>query len=294
MKTIALCAILCSAALCCAAATLSVALDGSQQYTSIQTAIDASTHGDIVLVYPGRYHENLNFNGKNITLASLELTTGNVNYKYTTIIDGSRNGAVITSINYESNIVIRGFTITNGTGEYSVNYDLTVGGGILVGRMSGQRNVSIINCYVHGNTATLGGGLWISACNLFISGVTIKNNRASVGGGIMFPGVSGAQFNTTYDPVNRCSIYNNIGSSGSDMYYYLVNAVHVVVDTFTVANPWNFYACAIAGNSSIVNPYTFDILNTVHTEVNHDLYVAPWGDNNNSGVSPIRADADNL
>ncbi|MDP3114150.1 MAG: hypothetical protein Q8M98_05160, partial [Candidatus Cloacimonadaceae bacterium] len=95
-------------------------MDGSQQYTSIQTAIDASTHGDIVLVYPGRYHENLNFNGKNITLASLELTTGNVNYKYTTIIDGSRNGAVITSINYESNIVIRGFTITNGTGEYSV------------------------------------------------------------------------------------------------------------------------------------------------------------------------------
>jgi hypothetical protein len=53
-----------------------------------------------------------------------------------------------------------------------------------------------------------------------------------------------------------------------------------------VANPWNFYAPAIPSNPNITNPYTFDILNTVHTEVNHDLYVAPWGDDGNSGISP--------
>jgi hypothetical protein len=60
----------------------------------------------------------------------------------------------------------------------------------------------------------------------------------------------------------------------------------VVVDTFTVANPWNFYATAVTASSSITNPYTFDILHTVHEEVNHNLYVAPWGDNANSGLSP--------
>jgi hypothetical protein len=70
------------------------------------------------------------------------------------------------------------------------------------------------------------------------------------------------------------------------LYYYKVDAVHVVVDTFTVANPWNFYATAVPSNPNITNPYTFDILNTVHTEVNHDLYGAPWGGDGNSGISP--------
>lgn len=35
-----------------------VSLDGTQQYSSIQTAINESVSGDIVLVYPGRYIEN--------------------------------------------------------------------------------------------------------------------------------------------------------------------------------------------------------------------------------------------
>ncbi|MDD3533611.1 MAG: FlgD immunoglobulin-like domain containing protein, partial [Candidatus Cloacimonetes bacterium] len=83
-----------------------------------------------------------------------------------------------------------------------------------------------------------------------------------------------------------CSIYSNYAAFGSDLYFYNVNSVHVVVDTFTVANPWNFYATAIASNPNISNPYTFDILNTVHEEVNHDLYVAPWGDDAHSGLSP--------
>ena len=62
------------------ATILSVALDGSQPYTVIQEAINTSAHGDTVLVYPGRYYENIRFFGKNISLASLELTTGNLDY----------------------------------------------------------------------------------------------------------------------------------------------------------------------------------------------------------------------
>jgi hypothetical protein len=69
------------------------------------------------------------------------------------------------------------------------------------------------------------------------------------------------------------------------MYFYQQNSVAVVVDTFTVANPSNFYAAAVPANSNIENPYTFDILHSVHTEINHDLYVAPWGDDANDGLS---------
>ena len=41
------------------------------EYSTIQLAINASTDGDIVLVEPGTYTENLDFNGKNIVVSSL-------------------------------------------------------------------------------------------------------------------------------------------------------------------------------------------------------------------------------
>ncbi len=267
------------------AATLGVAQDGTQPYTSIQTAIDASTHGDIVLVYPGRYFENVRFNGKNITLGSLELITGNREYIYSTIIDGNQSGPVVSTTIAETNISLRGFTITNGTGVYNEAYDMTLGGGVVVSQMTGQRTFNITNCQITGNRATNGGGFWGGGCYLTLSGVSIHDNYASTGGGIYFSGNITADYNSIYDPDNRCSIFSNYAANGSDLYYYDINSVHVIVDTFTVANPWNFYATAIPGNPSISNPYTFDIQHTVHEELNHDLYVAPWGDDANSGLS---------
>ena len=74
------------------ALTLTVKHDGTGDYTLIQEAITASADGDTVLVYPGRYIENVRFNGKNITLASLEILTGDRDYVYSTIIDGNQNG----------------------------------------------------------------------------------------------------------------------------------------------------------------------------------------------------------
>jgi hypothetical protein len=267
------------------ATVLSVALDGSQPYTSIQTAINASAHTDTVLVYPGRYYENVRFNGRNITLASLELMTGNRDYVYSTMIDANHNGTGIYVNDYETNVTIQGFSVVNGTGYYNSLYDWTSGGGIAIGGMSGQRSARIINCHVTGNRADNGAGVVLSALNAYLSGVSIHHNIGGIGAGIYFAG-SMNQYNTVFDPVNRCSIYNNYAANGSDLYYYNVNSVQVIVDTFTVANPWNFYASAVPQNPNISNPYIFDILNTVHQEVNHDLYVAPWGDDNHSGHSP--------
>ena len=63
---------------------------------TIQEGIDASSDGDIVLIQPGIYLENINFHGKCITLASLFFTTRNTSYISQTAINGSQNGSVCT------------------------------------------------------------------------------------------------------------------------------------------------------------------------------------------------------
>ncbi len=266
------------------AVTLTVKLDGTGDYALIQEAITASADGDTVLVHPGRYIENVRFNGKNITLASLEILTGDRDYVYSTIIDGNHQGVGIYVADNEYSIHIQGFTVINGSGHYNDLYDWYSGGGIAVSKMSGQRQAEIINCHVTENQADNGAGVYLGYCHAYLSGVSIHHNTGGVGSGIYFAG-SQNQYNTTFDPNNRCNIYSNYAAFGSDLYFYNVNSVHVVVDTFTVANPWNFYATAVAASPSITNPYTFDILHTVHQEVNHDLYVAPWGNDANSGLS---------
>ena len=52
--------------------THTVKLDGSGDFTSIQAALNASIQGDTVLVYPGRYFENVVIQTNGISLISLE------------------------------------------------------------------------------------------------------------------------------------------------------------------------------------------------------------------------------
>lgn len=71
------------------ATTHTISLDGSADFTAIQDGIDASSNGDTVLVYPGTYYENITYNGKNIKVASLYLTTQIDSFINATIIDGN-------------------------------------------------------------------------------------------------------------------------------------------------------------------------------------------------------------
>jgi len=87
-------------------------------YPTIQQGINASVDGDTVLVQPGTYYENINFNGHNIVLGSLFLTTGNTSYIEQTVIDGNNQwDAVVTFwTGNDSTAAIIGFTIQNGLG----------------------------------------------------------------------------------------------------------------------------------------------------------------------------------
>ncbi|HHE40751.1 MAG TPA: hypothetical protein ENL10_04540, partial [Candidatus Cloacimonetes bacterium] len=144
-------------------ATIIVDIHGGGEYANIQNGIDSSQNGDTVLVYPGTYVENIDFNGKNIVLASLELITGNESYIDSTIIDGGKQSSCIRLHNSEQNAVIQGFSITNGIGFDHINSGAgRPGGGIAINTPYGDPQIfcKIINCNIFKNKATGGGGIY--------------------------------------------------------------------------------------------------------------------------------------
>ncbi len=124
-------------------------------YPTIQSAINAANNGDTVLVGPGTYVENINFNGKAITVTSSD---GPV----TTIVDGNHNGTVVTFNHSETAAaVLSGFTIRNGfqSGGF--------GGGISISSASPTISSNVIT----GNHAIYGIGIYV-----YDGSSTIKNN----------------------------------------------------------------------------------------------------------------------
>lgn len=150
-------------------------------YPTIQQGIDASSDGDTVLVQPGTYVENINFNGHNIVLGSLFLTTGDTTYISRTIIDGDSSGSVVTFEYVEdSTAAVIGFSIQNGNAH--------CGGGIychvshpLIANNHIRQNIAAGDYYYMGN----GGGIYCYASSpRIIESIIIDNIADKNGAGI--------------------------------------------------------------------------------------------------------------
>ena len=148
---------------------------------TIQAGITASSNGDTVLVQPGTYYQNINFNGKNITVGSLFLTSGDTSYISQTIINGNNNNSVVKFNSGETNsAVLLGFTITNGSAYY--------GSGVYCYQGSSPTLDHLVITGNHGYAGdSYGGGLcFMSETNAVCSNLTITDNSANEGGGIFF------------------------------------------------------------------------------------------------------------
>lgn len=260
------------------ASILTVKQDGTGNFTTIQNAINAASVGDTVLVWPGIYFENIDYLGKSITVASLYLTTGDVTYIYSTILDGSNNGSCVAIINcLEIYTTLCGFSIQHGSG-YS---NLKNGGGIYIY----ESNITVSKCIIHYNQSWTGGGVYCKYSAVIFKGNIIKKNLAlSKGGGIF------VSFETTviFDVLELNSIFLNHSAIGMDISGTTLNTpqLNIIVDTFTVQNPDQYFICTL-DNYGYPNPnYDFQSYNFVIETVNADLYVSPEGDDQNSGLSP--------
>jgi len=252
---------------------------GGGNWLQIQEAIDNAEEGDDILVYPGRFYENINPEGKSdLSIYSLEYTTGDDSYISSTIIDGNENGACFLLINEEQNWLIRGFSITGGSG-YNPPNNYSAGGAISIYLVS----LTIINCNIYNNYAHEGGAILTDNSDLNLSGVSIHDNIAyEFGGGLIFNAaiIPGAPvYEVEFDPDNRCSIYHNYGPVCQDLFLQRTEDAEVYLDTVSVADPGNYFIYCRNGT------YSLDYLNTVETEIDADLYVAPWGNDDNSGLT---------
>lgn len=177
-----------------------------EQYAKIQQAVNAAATGDTVLVWPGVYFENVNFYGKKLTLASRYLTTGDISFISSTIIDGSQplnadTASCVLMYNTQatmandSGMALIGFTLKNGKGtrwedEHAPGNFYREGGGILVQFAAPRIKFNIITGNVANdlNNCVSAGGAAIRCGdgNPVITNNVITYNNGRYGAGIVF------------------------------------------------------------------------------------------------------------
>jgi parallel beta-helix repeat protein len=182
--------------------TVRIPIRVPSEQPTIQSAIDVATDGDIVLVAPGTYFENIVFKGKAITVTSESGAE-------VTFIDGRNEGSVVSFISGEGgDSALNGFTVQNG----NVHSGSFAGGGIVVRDSS----PTITNNRIRNNRAVNdGGGIVVQNSSPTITNNMITNNNACRGSGI---GVLGGS-----PLIQKNTITNNfndlcVGGSGGGIF----------------------------------------------------------------------------
>lgn len=140
----------------------------SDPYCAIQSAVNNAAIGDLILVEPGTYIENIRIATKPVTIRSTRgpaTTTISAAQSGLSVIEDSGTVAPYTTID--------GFTVTGG--------NATIGGGLV----TIHTRPTIQNCVFRGNTALRGGGLFnFGSFPLIRNCLFLDNVATEHGGGI--------------------------------------------------------------------------------------------------------------
>lgn len=178
-------------------------------YGSIQAGIDAAAEDDTVVVRDGTYFENINFEGKAITVKSEDGAA-------TTMIDGDNIDVVVTfNSREESTSTLDGFTVTNGTSS-------GWGAGVYIQ----NSNPTIKNCIIRENSTKIGAGLYVISSSPTIIDCTILNNTASNKGGGLWSRLS------TFT-IDNCTFTGNTASNNGGGAYLDASTVTISNSVFT-------------------------------------------------------------
>jgi hypothetical protein len=133
------------ALLCCQQAKGQTTFNVPSDFATIQQALDASASGDTILVSPGKYPQNLNFDGKEVTLRSTdgpESTHINVN-----------GGTAVTIANQAE---ISGFTISGARNTFGAGMSVSGVGTIIRGNIfdGNVQSAGGFGAAIAGNTAS--------------------------------------------------------------------------------------------------------------------------------------------
>jgi hypothetical protein len=223
---------------------------------TIQAAIDIATHGDAIWVAPGRYYENVHYDGKNIALrahnASVALADP-LDPAEASIIDGSlpENPSLGSAVRFDGTelptCALDGFTVTGGMGVQGTSGP--EGGGIFGGD-GGQvwvwTQATISNCTITANTARWGGGLW--QCGGVIADCHIVDNATEDPGGSNHNGGGLGSCNGT---IVGCIIAGNSSYGGAGLY----SCIGEIVDCDISGNvaSWSGGAMMWCDHSTVIN-----------------------------------------
>jgi hypothetical protein len=211
---------------------------------TIQAGIDAAVNGDDVVVAPGTYAENINLNGKAITLRSTD--PADLLVVYATIINGGGVDTTIRCISGETSAtVIDGLLITNPlpnslsqgggmriissspTVRRCVFFQSTAGAGHGGGVYSASASPSFEDCtFLECEAAGNGGAMWNMQSTPSVHDGVFRNNQAGFGGAV-FSQISPVTYTDCQFDDNAATALK-VGNGGA--LYHIENSPGTFVD----------------------------------------------------------------
>ncbi|MCL2065480.1 MAG: hypothetical protein FWG98_14065, partial [Candidatus Cloacimonetes bacterium] len=269
---------------------IEVCLSGDKQFTDLQEALDFATNNSTIRVYPGTYVGPFTMNRNiNLTLESLYATEADTTYIHTTKLTAPypHNILNFSPVNPSPlTITLNGFSISNDLGDtFQVIPDV-----YCIGLRIRNIHANIKNNIFSNHFGGLGQAINLTGPPSFPRTVYLENNQIFNNvSWISGAGLSiGEGINAIFSHENRNCIYNNIAALGKDISLSRITqdlTIYLDKGSRIISKPDGNY---VRHNRSIyAHDVRIEILQeTLPPYVNHDIFVASWGDDSNSGLNP--------